>query len=344
MTEKQKILFIQTAFPGDAILTLPALQILKQSNPDCLIDVLCIPNTKEIFESSESVDNVIVLDKKGKHKSIFKTLKFSDELSKNNYCRVYSAHRSFRTALIVLNLRVKDSFGFDNSSLMHVYKNLVPYHLSKHEVQRNLDLIGYKYDNVNWKIKPIVKTTAEKKEKVREFILSNELSSGFIAVAPASIWNTKMYPAESYIKIINYLIDKENKVVLIGSKDEHEYLQTISDKCSKNVVNAAGKFSIVESIELIKSAKLLISNDSAPTHMGMAAGIKTLTIYCSTIPGFGFYPYSENSDYLSYDDLKCKPCGIHGYKKCPIKTFDCGKKLKPDLIIKKIEEMLIGRH
>lgn len=91
MTNKEKILFIQTAFPGDAILTLPALQMLKQANPDSLIDVLCIPGTKEIFESSESVDNVIVLDKKGIHKSILKTYKFSGELSKNNYNKVYSA-------------------------------------------------------------------------------------------------------------------------------------------------------------------------------------------------------------------------------------------------------------
>ncbi len=344
MTEKQKILFIQTAFPGDAILTLPALQMLKKSYPDCLIDVLCIPSTKEIFQSSDSVDNVLVLDKRGIHKSIFKTYKFSNELSENGYSKVYSAHRSFRTSFIVLNLQVKESFGFDNSSLMHTYKNIVPYHINKHEVQRNLDLLGYEYDNVSWKIKPVVKTSEEIKEKVNKFILNNGLNKGFIVVAPASIWNTKMYPAESYIKIINYLTDKENKVVLIGSKEEAEYLKTISGKCKNKIINAAGEFSIVESIELLKNAELLICNDSAPTHMGMAAGVKTLTIYCSTIPGFGFYPYSENSDYLSYDDLKCKPCGIHGYKKCPINTFDCGKKLSPDLIIKKIEEMLVGKH
>lgn len=344
MSEKQKILFIQTAFPGDAILTLPALQMLKQSNPDCLIDVLCIPGTKEIFEASESVNNVIVLDKRDKHKSVFKTYKFSKELSKKGYTKVYSAHRSFRTALIVLNLQVRESFGFDSSSLMHVYKHVVPYYLNKHEVQRNLDLVGYEYDNDSWKIIPKINITTEANEKVKEFILNNELDKDFIAVAPASIWNTKMYPAESYIEIINHLIDKGNKIVLIGSKDEAEYLQTISDKCKKDVINAAGLFSIVESIELLKNAKLLICNDSAPTHMGMAARVKTLTIYCSTIPGFGFYPYSENSDYLSYDDLYCKPCGIHGYKKCPIKTFDCGNKLSPDLIINKIEEMLVGRN
>ena len=49
-----------------------------------------------------------------------------------------------------------------------------------------------------------------------------------------------------------------------------------------------------------------------------------LTIYCSTVPEFGFYPYNKKSSYISFNDLNCKPCGIHGYEKCPIKSFDCG--------------------
>ncbi|MDP2366016.1 MAG: lipopolysaccharide heptosyltransferase II, partial [Ignavibacteria bacterium] len=73
---------------------------------------------------------------------------------------------------------------------------------------------------------------------------------------------------------------------------------------------------------------------------GMCAAIKVLTIYCSTVPGFGFYPYSKKSSSVSFDDLKCKPCGIHGYQNCPVKTFDCGTKLLPDFIINKAEEML----
>ncbi len=74
--------------------------------------------------------------------------------------------------------------------------------------------------------------------------------------------------------------------------------------------------------------------------MGMTADIKVLTIYCSTVADFGFYPYNLASRFISYDDLDCKPCGIHGYNNCPIKTFDCGLKLVPKTIIKTMEEML----
>ncbi len=71
-----RILFIQTAFLGDAILTLPAIQKLKEQYPDCILDVLCIPTTAEVFQASKSIDNVIILDKRGEHKSLVATYKF----------------------------------------------------------------------------------------------------------------------------------------------------------------------------------------------------------------------------------------------------------------------------
>ena len=183
----ERILFIQTAFPGDAILALPALKQLKNFFPVSSIDVLCIPATKEIFASSPFVDQAIVIDKRGKQKSLLSSYKFVKQLKQNNYTRIYSSHRSVRTSLIVLLIEVRETFGFDNSVLMHVYKNLIPYKLEKHEVQRNLDLIGFEYDDKNWRIIPEIKSDEQNVEKVRLFINQNDLVNGFIAIAPGSV-------------------------------------------------------------------------------------------------------------------------------------------------------------
>jgi heptosyltransferase-2 len=336
----ERILFIQTAFPGDAILTLPAIKKLKDFFPDCKIDVLCITATMEIFAASPSVDNTIFIDKKGEHKSLLSTYKFIKQLKQNNYTRIYSSHRSLRTSLIVLLLEVRDTYGFDNSMLMHVYKNLIPYNSSKHEVQRNFDLVGYEYDDQSWRTIPEIISNKESLEKVNTFIEQNDLQNGFIGIAPGSVWNTKKYPSDYYELIIKHFVDHKYKVVLIGGENDKAITDNIAFKFSDNVFNSAGNFTIVESIELLKYAKLLLSNDSAPTHMGMCANIKVLTIYCSTIPEFGFYPYNQKSSSISFDDLKCKPCGIHGHDRCPIDTFECAMKLLPDQVILKLEEML----
>jgi heptosyltransferase-2 len=338
-----KILFIQTAFPGDAILALPAIQKLKETNPDSSIDVLCIPETQEIFNASPSISDIIVIDKRGVHKTIVSTYKFIKKVKQNNYSKIYSSHRSLRTALIVFLLKVNESYGFDNSSLMHIYKYLVPYDISKHEVQRNLDLVGFNYDNEAWKFIPEINSDATIRENIKTFLSQNKLKNDFIAVAPGSVWNTKIYPIEYYKEIVKDLINKKYRIVLIGGKKDEEICSDLASGFEDNAIVAAGNFTIVESVELLRHSKLLISNDSAPTHMGMSANIKVLTIYCSTAPEFGFYPYNNKSIYISYSDLKCKPCGIHGHDVCPIKSFDCGMKLLPHQIISKVEEMLSDR-
>ena len=65
-------------------------------------------------------------------------------ISTNNYTKIYSPHRSFRTALIVLFSKVKETIGFSNSSFTHVYENVIEYRYDFHEVRRNLELAGNK--------------------------------------------------------------------------------------------------------------------------------------------------------------------------------------------------------
>jgi lipopolysaccharide heptosyltransferase II len=335
---KEKILVIQTAFIGDAILTLPMLQKLREENPQSELDVISNPLTSEIFSSSPVINNVIVLDKRREHKSIFSLVRFARKLKEKNYTKLYSPHRSFRTSLIVLFSGIKNTYGFDNSSLSHVYKNIIKYDFNGHEVKRNLDLISFNNSN-DWKILPDIIITSEQQKKVNDFLIQNSLNNA-IAVAPGSVWNTKKYSPEYFEKIIDYLTTKFYKIILIGSAKDEIICKSLASRFEENVISVAGKFSIIESIQMLKNVKLLISNDSAPTHMGVCANIPVLTLFCSTSPAFGFYPYNEKSGYLSFDDLSCKPCGVHGYDECPIGTFRCGNELYPQIVISKIEKML----
>ncbi|RMD49058.1 MAG: glycosyltransferase family 9 protein, partial [Ignavibacteria bacterium] len=169
----------------------------------------------------------------------------------------------------------------------------------------------------------------------------NELSGKkLVAIAPGTVWETKRLPEKYFADIINNIPD-EYTVVIIGGNSDSELSSRIVEMSDKDVINFAGKLSLPESIYLISLCKLLISNDSAPTHMAMAAGTPAFTIYTSTIPEFGFYPYLHNSKYFSFSDLDCKPCGIHGHKKCPTGTFDCAHKLPFGKIIEEINNFLL---
>lgn len=334
----KRILVIQTAFIGDAILTLPMLQVLKKNNPGAEIDVAAIPSTKIIFEHSPVVDSVHVLDKRGKHKSIGGLLGFAKQLKRKKYDVIYSPHRSFRTSLLVWFSGVKETYGFSNASGKWVYKNIVKYNPDIHEVGRNLSLIDSPVEDISNNL-PIVEASHEAISKVEAFV-EDLKPTRLAAIAPGSVWNTKRYPIEHYKDVAGYLADKGYQVLLLGGMGDIGLVSELHKAYPESTTVTAGKFDLIESIELLRRCEILICNDSAPTHMAMCADIPVVTLYCSTVPRFGFYPYSKKSGYLSYNDLDCKPCGIHGHNKCPIDNFLCGKELMPQNVINEIEKLL----
>lgn len=335
---QEKILVIQTAFLGDAVLTLPMIQELKNLFPNSEIDALCIPSTAEVFSHSPFINKIFVYDKKGKQKSFASLLKLINELKSYHYTKIYSPHRSFRSTIIAYFAKAEETFSFDKSSFSFLYKHKIKYDNTKHEVARNLELIGFDLVRNDWKIIPLIRIEPDIKNKIEQF--GGNENKKYIAIAPGSVWNTKKYPKEYFLEIAKYLSARKFFIFFIGGADDKELCEELSRHLPDSSLSFAGKLSIVESIALLQKCSLLISNDSAPTHLAMAADIPALTIYCSTVPAFGFYPYNSQSKIISFDELECKPCGVHGHEECPIKTFECAYKLKPEMVIGKINQIL----
>ncbi|HEY6906986.1 MAG TPA: glycosyltransferase family 9 protein, partial [Ignavibacteriaceae bacterium] len=276
-----KFLVIQTAFIGDAILTLPMIQKLKEMNPGCLIDVISIPETAVIFNHSPAVNEVHIFDKHGKHKSAPQVYRFAKFLKQRGYDRIYAPHRSLRTSLLVMLSGVNETYGFNINSMSHVYKHITDYKADRHEVERNLRLIKYPITDDDWKILPEVNIPPETENKIEGFFGELGQQNNFAAVAPGSVWPTKIYPEEYVKEVIGFLKTRFDKVFLIGGEKDRYICEELAEKISGNVKSVAGNFSLIETISLLKRIKLLISNDSAPAHLAMCADIPVLMLYCS---------------------------------------------------------------
>jgi heptosyltransferase-2 len=134
------------------------------------------------------------------------------------------------------------------------------------------------------------------------------------------------------------------KIVLIGGTEDKELVSLILSPDNGDIYDSMGELSIRQSAEIIRRARLLVTNDSAPTHMGVAVGTPVLTLYGSTAPVFGFYPYGKRNRILELPDLDCRPCTDHGKKKCPLGHFKCMLDLTPETVFKTVMEMLHGNN
>ena len=78
----------------------------------------------------------------------------------------------------------------------------------------------------------------------------------------------------------------------------------------------------------MQHAEMNYVNDSAPLHLASAVNAPVTAFFCSTVPEFGFGPLSDKSIIKQVGEMSCRPCGLHGYKSCPLGHFDCAYKIK----------------
>src|SRR5688572_30337018 len=109
MSDVKKILIIETAFIGDAVLSLALAEEIKRLRPDVEIHYLVAPASVSLLSHSMSVVSVHCFDKRGEDKGEAGIRTIADLLNRENFDAVFSLHESHRTAKIVslLNAQYK---------------------------------------------------------------------------------------------------------------------------------------------------------------------------------------------------------------------------------------------
>lgn len=319
-----KILILQTAFLGDVILTLPLLNVLKKKFPGSEIDFICIPETSEILINNSYISEIIPYDKK--KSGLYGLIELILKLRKKKYDLIISPHRSYRSSLISYMSSPLRSIAFKNSSLSFLYSETVEYLNDKHEIIRNLNLLKPLGIIENDIIRPELFISENEKRKIDCLFYEHKVrpDEKFIVIAPGSVWFTKRFPEEKFRNLCDMFSNSGIRIFLAGGKSDKKVSDFIlNNSKNRNIVNVTGQLSVPESAELISRASVLVTNDSSPLHMGNAVGTDVIALFGATVPAFGFYPYGINDVIIETKNLKCRPCAIHGGKKCPIGTFDC---------------------
>jgi heptosyltransferase-2 len=161
-----------------------------------------------------------------------------------------------------------------------------------------------------------------------------------VALAPGSVWATKRWPEEYYAALGRLLDDHGFSVVLVGGEDDRELCTRIADTFpGRRALVAAGKLTLLQSAELLRRCRIVVTNDSAPMHLAVAVATPVVAIYGATVPSFGFAPRGPRDRVVEREGLSCRPCGIHGGNSCPIGTFACMLEVQPGQVFSVLNEI-----
>lgn len=339
--EIKNICIFQTSFLGDSVLTTPLVKKTAHMFPKAKITVVTRPQTVDIFRHLEEVNKIIIDDKRGLNQ-IFGILRTARRIRRAKVDVLLVPHRSFRSALIAWLSGVKVRIGFTNSEGRFFYTKTVPFSWMIHDAERNLYLLqGIVQDNFK------VELNLNKDDMDAEVSVAKMLKEAgaegkmLVGVHPSSVWPTKCWPEENYAKLITRM-EKELGLtaILIGGPKDLEVSEQVARLSDGHPINFATKTSLTELMALMKHLKLFVTNDSGPMHIATAFGVPTLAIFGPTTKELGFFPYGEGHRVVEVKDLPCRPCALHGGKKCPLGHFKCMKDITVDEVFDNVKEML----
>jgi len=280
-----RICIVKLSAMGDIVHAMVALQFIKQKYPDAIIDWIVQENFKDILKNNPDINNILPVDLKSikKQKSlIFDQIKLLTQYSKNNYDITIDAQGLIKSAIVskIVGSRIVNSIivGFDKNSIrekvaswFYDKKINIPYHANT--IDRNVKVICGALDI------DVSKDQIINKKRFLYFDpISLKLEDEFILFVVGSTWESRNYPKEKFVQIANSL--KKQVYVVWGTQQEYQkalYMQQHS-----KYIKPLPKVNLDELKAIIYQSKLLIGNDTGPTHIAWGLNIPSITIFGPT--------------------------------------------------------------
>lgn len=327
-----KILIVQTSFLGDVLLSTPVIIALRKQFPDAHIAFLATRQGGKLVENLPEINEILIFDKNGADSGLNGLWRMKNRLEKMRFDVVFSLHKSWRTALLLALSRIPIRYGFSEAHGRFLYTRTVPRSDLSHEVQRNSAILR------NLDIEPgaeeleLKLTWSKRDAQLADESLSSLANQTLIGLAPGSAWATKRWSVSGYGELGRRLVEEGYGVVILAAEDEVDVANALEKEIGGRVLNLGGKTSLTTAAVIISKLALLVCNDSLPLHLASAVKTPVLALFCSTIPEFGFGPWKTENFAIGVSSLPCRPCGRHGYKKCPEKTYACINDLKVEVV------------
>jgi lipopolysaccharide heptosyltransferase II len=329
----QNILVIKMSAIGDVILAVPSLKAIRAGFPDANIKVLIGAQAREVLEHCPYINEKIVCDFKGVHRSVRGLWRLAKELQRQCFDIVIDLQNNNRSHALSSLSMAPLRYGYDNRKLAFFLNKKVkddaPYLDPLEHQFRVLRLAGIKPIDKKLELRP----SAEDEAAAEKFLADNWVkptqSLAGINMRASAKWITKNWPGANIAWLCD-AIAKETltRVVLTGTKDDARLANNISKLAKSKPIIAAGKTSIAELACLIRRFKVFLTPDSAPLHIAQAVGTPVVALFGPTDPARHVVPSGSCTIIHKNDEVKCAPC----YSPTCMKNFRCMKAISVDEI------------
>lgn len=147
-----------------------------------------------------------------------------------------------------------------------------------------------------------------------------------VLLHPARSWPSRTLPSKTWQEVVNGILDEGFQPVVFGKDLPSPINDPVDDKSMihlDNVISLTNKTSVLETIELLRLCKYLITMDTAPVHLAASTDINIIGIFTIIHPEYRL-PYridpktkKVSQEYNTWVVPNTQPCAY-----CAEKTFE----------------------
>lgn len=285
----KNILIIKPSSLGDIVQALPALSALRRSFPAAKISWLIRPEFAPLIENHPHLNSIIPFDRKFLGKAWYNWRAFASLLSLISNLRrlkfdaVIDLQGLFRSASLAWLSGSKKRFGMTTArELAGIFYT--------HKTPHDKDCIHV----VDYYLKIVENTGAcdtavqflVPKDTAAEDSVENLLTDrgigveNYVVFVPCSAHRDKCWAAEKFAALADKISSRFGfSIVATGTKSETEDVEKINSLCDTSISNLAGLTNLTELVALLRTARLVVSNDTGPGHIAAALGTPLVLIF-----------------------------------------------------------------
>ena len=339
-TDVHRILIRATNWVGDMVMTLPAIEAVRDIFPNAFIAVLAKPWVAPLVEHNPAVDEVIPLRKDGGVlRDSIEIIRISRMIRKMQFDLALLFQNAFEAALIAYFSGIKYRVGYNTDGRWFLLSHSIikdNQTRASHQVEHYLGILR----PLGWdgQTKDPTLCLYEKDiESTHSLLLSNAIQADdlVIGLSPGAIFGpAKRWPSERFAVIGDRALERWGaKIVLMGSHSEKEICKEVSKSMNNKPLDLCGQTTLGEAMAVIKRCRIFVTNDSGLMHVAAALDVPTVAIFGST-DHVATGPKSQKARVVRLD-LDCAPCLK---RQCPT-HYRCMLEIQPDDVWKEMKTL-----
>ena len=210
------------------MLSTPVIGSLKLLYPDAELWVLTTPLGSQLIQHDPRLSGVIAFDKRGNDRGVLGLTSMADRLRLMKFDKVYSLHKSFRTALLLWLAQIPERIGFRESKGWFFYHKRPKRTGPDHDVLRNLRILSEEaeLEDLTTTIEVFPANSQQQSIELQEL---RSTIDRYALIVPGSVWKTKRWKWQGFREVTESLLAAGYEVILLGSESEREVCKLVGE-------------------------------------------------------------------------------------------------------------------